>query len=345
MRRTLLFTVIAAFVVVVGIAAWGHRALYVDRIDSEEVTVHVVVADGATLRDVAATLIEAGLLDAEWKLRVVARLDGGARRLRAGEFDLPRGAAPSTLLRHLVEGPLRTRSVTFPEGWPATRVASVLADSLGIAHGVLDSLVAFPPESWAEELDLPQGATLEGYLFPETYRFVRGIDPRRALRTLIAGQQAVLVDSVRTRLAASGFTRHEWVTLASIVEAEVQVDDEFARVAAVYRNRLDRGWRLEADPTVAYALGKPGDELTYGDLEQESAYNTYRVKGLPPGPINNPGRQALLAVLWPEPDFDAMYFVADGAGGHRFARTWEEHRANVRLYRKWQREQGRRGSG
>lgn len=345
MRRALLIAGLVLVLAGLGTVTWLHRALYVDRIDDPDRTVHLVVPAGSTLRGVAAELVEAELIDAAWHLRAVGRLEGGARSLRAGEYDVPVGASPARVLHILVDGPLRTRAVTLPEGWPSSRVVAVLADSLGIGRAALDTLVTDPPAAWAARLDLPDSTSLEGYLFPETYRFARGVRPRTVIRTLLDAHEAVLVDSVRARLAASGFTRHEWVTLASIVEAEATIEDEFPRVAAVYRNRLDRGWRLEADPTVAYALGKSGDQLTYGDLERESAYNTYRVHGLPPGPINNPGRRALLAVLWPEPDFDAMYFVADGEGGHRFSRTWEEHRRAVRLYRQWQREQRRRGSG
>ena len=344
-RRALLLGAALGLLGAAAIVGWLYTGLYVDRIADPDDTVHVVVPEGAHLGDVARVLVDAELLDAPWKLRLVARFEGGARRLRAGEFDLPRGASPDRLLRALVEGRMRTRAVTLPEGWSAERTVAVLADSLSVDRAALDSLVASPPEEWAARLDLPEGASLEGYLFPETYRFTRGVKPRTVIRTLLDAHEAVFVDSVRVRLEESGFTRHEWVTLASIVEAEAQVEDEFTRVAAVYRNRLEKGWRLEADPTVAFALGKPGDELTYRDLETESAYNTYRVRGLPPGPINNPGRRALIAALWPEPDFDAMYFVADGEGGHRFSRTWEEHRRAVQLYRQWQREQRRRGSG
>ena len=284
------------------------------------------------------------MLDAPWTLRLAARLEGGARRIRAGEYDLPLGAAPVRVLHLLVDGPLRTRAVTLPEGWTARRVVAVVADSLEVDVSVLDSLVRTPSDRWVERLQLPAHATLEGYLFPETYRFTRGIAPERVIDTMVAAFEDVLVDSVRVRLEETGLSIHEWVTLASIVEAEATVDHEFAKVAAVYRNRLAQGWKLEADPTVAYALDKTGDRLTYADLRTESPYNTYRVYGLPPGPINNPGRAALLATLWPEPDFDAMYFVADGEGGHRFSRTWEEHRRAVQQYRAWQRRQ-RDGSG
>ena len=142
-------------------------------------------------------------------------------------------------------------------------------------------------------------------------------------------------------------TLHEVVTLASIVEAEAVLDHERPSIAAVYRNRIDKGWRLEADPTVAYALDKIGDRLTFRDLEVDSPYNTYRNSGLPPGPINSPGRASIQAVLWPEPGLEAMYFVADGEGGHRFSRTWEEHQRAVREYRAVQRERrgGRSGGG
>ena len=334
--------VLLVFLAVGGV--WGWKALYDDR-EGAVGTVPFVVHEGETLRETAERLTAAGLLDAPWTLRAVARIEGGARGVRSGEYDLPRNASPARLLHLLVEGPLRTRAVTLPEGWTASQVVATLADSLDIERAALDSLVRDPLPRWRQGLDLAEGVSLEGYLFPETYRFARGAAPTTVVGTLVEAFEAVVADSVEARLESSGFALHEWVTLASIVEAEVTVDDEFRRVAAVFLNRLEQGWRLEADPTVAYAVGKIGDRLTYGDLETESPYNTYRVHGLPPGPINSPGRQALLAVLWPEPDFDAMYFVADGAGGHRFSRTWEEHRRAVRQYRAWQRAQRDDGSG
>ena len=337
-------TVGVFLVALVVVAVWGWQALYVgDERDSG--TVHFVVHEGETLGRTAERLTEAGLLDAPWTLRTVARIEGGARGVRAGEYDLPRGASPARILHLLVDGPLRTRAVTLPEGWTAAQVVAALADSLAIEREALATLVEEPLPRWRQRLDLPHGASLEGYLFPETYRFARGVAPITVVETMVAAFEAVVVDSVAARLEIASLGLHEWVTLASIVEAEVTVDDEFGRVAAVFLNRLEKGWRLEADPTVAFAVGKIGERLTYGDLEVDSPYNTYRVHGLPPGPINNPGRQALLAVLWPEPDFDAMYFVADGEGGHRFSRTWEEHRRAVRRYRAWQRAQRDDGSG
>lgn len=324
-----------------GALLWLWRELHVDRIDPPTEYRRFTVSSGATLQRVSEELVAAGLCDRAWTLRVVARLDGRDRGVRAGEFDLPVGASPARLFRQLVEGPLITRAVTVPEGWIATRTVGVLADSLALDVEELRKLVEDPPSEWRARLALPDGHGLEGYLFPQTYRFARGLDGRRVIETLVATFERALDDSLRARIERHEFDLHGIVTLASIVEAEATRDDERSRVAAVYLNRLRKGWKLEADPTVAFAAGKVGERLLLRDLQVESPYNTYRNPGLPPGPINSPGLASIRAVLDPEPGFDAMYFVADGEGGHRFSRTWEEHRRAVELYRRWQREQNR----
>jgi len=143
----------------------------------------------------------------------------------------------------------------------------------------------------------------------------------------------VFDDSLLARTVESGMTPHEVLTLASIVEAEARVSDERPVIAAVYTNRLRRGMRLEADPTVAYAMGGYKGRLLYADLEIDSPYNTYRNKGLPPGPICSPGEASIRAALYPDPDTDALYFVARGDGSHIFTRTLREHQAAVRKVR------------
>lgn len=345
-RKVLLVVALVLGACLVLLTGWTWRALYADRVDSFTETVRFTVIPGSSLQQIATDLEREGLCDRTWAFRAVARLDGRERGVRAGEFELPVGASPARLFRLLVEGPQVTRAVTLPEGWSARRAASVLADSLGIAEPELVRLVEDPPADWRARLQIPEGHGLEGYLFPQTYRFTRGLDARAVLETLLATLERALDDTLRAQIEAHTFSLHEVLTLASIVEAEATRDDERGRVAAVYLNRLAKGWKLEADPTVAYAAGKVGERLLLRDLQIESPYNTYRVPGLPPGPINNPGLASIRAVLAPEPDFDAMYFVADGAGGHRFSKTWEEHRRAVELYRRWQREQSaRKGSG
>ncbi len=341
-RGGLLLFATAVVVVGIGLSLLElHMALYQDHFtEGEEEVVSVEIPHGASVRSAARLLHEAGLLDAPWKLRLVHRLHGGASTIQAGLYRIRRGSSPERLLHLLEEGRVALVRVTIPEGWTKDRTCGVLADSLHLDRQKLLELSRRPPVPWRKELDLPAGADLEGYLFPETYRFADGISEELALHTLLRHFLAVFDETMRADALREGLTVHEAVTLASIVEAETSLPEEKKKVAAVYLNRLRKGWKLEADPTVAFAVGKPGERLSYRDLQIDSPYNTYRVKGLPPGPINSPGREALDAVVHPQQDFDALYFVADGKGGHVFSRTWEEHRAAVRAYRAARRAHG-----
>lgn len=339
--RRLGLALLALLVVAAGPLAWLYDELYVDHVDASGSPVLVEVPAGASLREVSRRFAEAGVLSAAWKLRVVARLQGGSRQVKAGYYELRPGRSPASILEKLVAGEVSTIRVTIPEGWTVDRIATLIADSLDVSPEDFLELARTPPPRWRERLDLPAAAGLEGYLHPETYRFARGLDVSRVIDSMLEAFEAAVDDTMRARADEIGLTLHEVVTLASIVEAEARLPEERGKIAAVYHNRLAKGWRLEADPTVAYALGKSGEDLTYGDLEADSAYNTYRRAGLPPGPINNPGRESIRAALWPESGFAAMYFVADGEGGHVFSRTWEEHRAAVRRYRQSRRDRGR----
>lgn len=326
----------------VGALVWLHAALYRDTPSSASERVRI--APGTSLSEVARDLEQRGLIAGAWRLRAVARLEGGGSRIQAGEYDLPRGASPATILEVFVEGRQRLQRVTLVEGLRWESSARVLADSLDLEYDRLAELIVEPRPAWRQTLDLPDSVSLEGYLYPETYRFAVGTAATDVLGALVTSFGDHFDSAMRQRTRELGWSVHEVVTLASIVEAEAVFDAERPRVAAVYLNRLDRGWRLEADPTVAYALGKEGKRLLFRDLEVDSAYNTYRYPGLPPGPINSPGLASLRAVLWPEPEFEAMYFVADGRGGHVFSRTWQEHREAVERYRR-QRREAERGGG
>jgi UPF0755 protein len=306
-----------------------------------------VVEEGSTFRRVASDLEEEGLIRSSRVFGVWARVKGQDRTIRSGEYELHRGVSAAATLEALVSGSILTRAVTLPEGLTRTQTLEALTRGLELDAAELDSLTRRPAPELRARLGLEEGVTLEGYLFPETYRFAKGVSGRSVVETLVRTFEAAVDDSMLTRAGELGLSLHEVVTLASIVEAEAVLDHERPEIAAVYTNRIRKGWKLEADPTVAYALDKIGDRLTYRDLEVDSPYNTYRNAGLPPGPINSPGRASLRATLWPDPDSEAMYFVADGDGGHRFSRTWEEHQAAVRQYRAIQRERrgGRSGGG
>jgi len=290
---------------------------------------HVIeVPTGMSLRAVALRLAEEGVLDQPWRLRLAARLSPG-RSVKAGRYELVEHTPAATLLRILDEGTVIPVALTIPEGWRTAQIATAAAEPLGLSTEQLGTLCSTPPASWIERYRIPEGATLEGYLLPDTYHFAHGVEASVVLETMLRANAAIL----DTLSLPEGFSRHQLLTLASIVEAEARRGDERAKIAAVYHNRLRKGWKLEADPTVAFALGKQGERLTFRDLEVDSAYNTYRNRGLPPGPINCPGADSIRAAARPEPGFEAMYFVADGEGGHVFSRTWSEHSEAVRAYR------------
>jgi peptidoglycan lytic transglycosylase G len=292
----------------------------------------VEIPSGASLRATARLLHDEGILEQTWRLRLAARLSP-RNSVKAGRYELRVGTPAMRLLRQLDRGQIVPTVLTVPEGWRVQQIAQAAAESLGFDPERFLELAQRPPASWVERFALPEDLSLEGYLLPDTYHFAHGLPPEQVIETMLRACSAVL-DSLTL---PEGFTRHQLLTLASIVEAEAIRDDERAKIAAVYHNRLVQGWKLEADPTVAYALNKQGERLSFRDLEVDSEYNTYRRRGLPPGPINCPGRNSIVASAHPLADFDAMYFVADGEGGHVFSRTWAEHSAAVRAYRARQR--------
>ncbi|TBH20568.1 endolytic transglycosylase MltG [Thermus thermamylovorans] len=257
----------------------------------------VRIPRGATGAEAARLLEEAGLLRSAYLFTVYLRFSGQARRLVPGVYRL-RGEGAFRLARALTGGqrPL-TLTLTFPEGERAVdyaqRLSQVGLDGEGFLRLVRNPASLRPP--------YVEGDTLEGYLFPATYTFDLLAEPEEVVRAMLRRFEQELTPPVRRLLEERGLSVHAWVTLASIVQAETGDPWEMARVAGVFLNRLERGMPLQADPTVAYALGKRLPELsrTAGDFAVDSPYNTYRYGGLPPGPIGNPGQEALLAVLNP----------------------------------------------
>jgi len=317
-----------------------HGLLYEEREEGGGATHRIEIPSGTSVRGAATRMAEAGLLDAPWKLRAVYWLQGARRTIKAGTYEIRTGQSPAALLAILESGRVASVELTIPEGLSFEASCKLLADSLALNEDSLLALCERPSAEWSRELNLPAGATLEGYLYPETYRFDLGVSAPEVLQTMIRGFLRVFDEPLRAATDSIGFSVHQVVTLASIVEAETGVPSERAKVSAVYHNRLAKHWKLEADPTVSYATGIPGEKLSTKDLKFDSPYNTYRYFGLPPGPIDSPGKAALLAAVHPEKGFEEMYFVADGKGGHVFSRTWQEHRAAVRAYRSARRDGG-----
>ncbi len=308
--------VVLVLVVCAGAAGWwGYRAFEQPGPSNE--TVLVVIPAGVGVAGIAQRLQQAGVIERRFIFEVGARLLH-RRSLRAGEYEIPAHASARAIAGLLASGKTYVRQLTVPEGLTTAEALEIVGTA----------------EALSGQVTRPPG---EGELLPETYNYSYG-DKRDAVVARMAdAMRRTLADVWEKRAPNLPFaTPREALILASIVEKETGVAAERARVAGVFINRLRLGMRLESDPTVVYALTRGGEPLgrllLRKDLEFDDPYNTYRYAGLPPGPIANPGRAALAAVLSPMAT-DELYFVADGQGGHRFARTYAEHLKNVARYR------------
>ncbi len=284
----------------------------------------VIVAKGSGVRTVARQLQTTGVISNRTLFVAGARYLGLDKRFRAGEFAFAPGMSIREAARHLVSGDMVVRRLTVPEGLLSADIVKIV----DVADGLTGAAGAPPPD---------------GTLLPETYFYSYGDDRSAVIRRMETAMRKALDEIWQERSPDIAIrTPEEALVLASIIERETGVDAERARISAVFHNRLRRGMRLQSDPTVAYAvtsgrqlLDRP---LTSADLKFDSPYNTYENGGLPPGPIANPGRAAIEAAVKPLRT-NEYYFVADGTGGHAFARTLSEHNRNVARWRRLQRQQ------
>ncbi len=296
--------------------------------------VEVRVPEGAAALEVAEILASEALIFHPRIFEAYARLRGEGRELKAGRYEIPRGASYRYLLKVLRTGAVVTTPLTIPEGLRVPEVAGRLAAYVGDSTETVLAYLTDPKR--VSELGVP-GPTLEGYLFPETYRFADGVGLSIIVQAMVGRYRGFWGDEERAQAAALGFDEREIVTLASIVEKEVRWGEERPVVAGVYWNRLQMDMLLQADPTVQYALGEPRARLLYRDIDAvaDHPYNTYTQPGLPPGPIASPGAASLRAALQPA-DHDYIFFVARNDGSHEFSRTLREHnnaRNRIRLGR------------
>ncbi len=308
--------------------------------DSTDVvfTVH----QGETASQIATRLEAEGLISNAEAFRFLARLRGLDQSLEAGDYRLRKTMRMVDVLATLQRATAAQNRLTVLEGWRALE----LADELEFRHLAArdDLLTLVASSSWSQSLlaGRPAGATLEGYLFPDTYALSKDTTARVLVSKMLDNFATRVLPVWNSRQAETNLSLHEVVTLASVVEREAQVPEERPVIASVYLNRLRQGMLLQADPTVQYALvrgtARPVDgywkkSLTLADLQTDSPYNTYQHAGLPPGPICSPGLASIQAVLQPA-QTEYLYFVAKGDGSHVFAKTLEEHNQNVRKYQK-----------
>ncbi|RMC69380.1 endolytic transglycosylase MltG [Sinorhizobium meliloti] len=290
-----------------------------------EANKNFIVRSGAGISEIASNLERNEIITDSRVFRFVSEAYLSNDTLKAGEYEIKAHASMQEIMELLKSGKSILYSVSLPEGLTVKQMFHRLADDPVLVG------------------DLPAELPPEGSLKPDTYKFTRGTDRNEIVKQMTAAQKALVQQIWEKRdpdLPVS--TIEEFVTLASIVEKETGRADERPRVASVFINRLEKGMRLQSDPTIIYGIfggdGKPADRaILRSDLDKQTPYNTYLIKGLPPTPIANPGRAALEAVANPSRTPE-LYFVADGTGGHVFAETLDEHNANVRRWRKLEAE-------
>ena len=300
----------------------------------------VVIQKGMTVLQIGELLRREGVIRSPRLLVLFSLFDGTSRRLKAGIHRFPDNASTWDVLKKLAFSRDEFRNVTLPEGMTLARTLRLLAAELDLDHDRMRRLASDP--GYCRGLGVAAD-NLEGYLFPETYRIPLVMDEAQVIRMLVRHFFAVFDPEMTERARHIGLSAHEVVTLASIIEGEALLDRERATISAVYHNRLRRGMYLQADPTVQYALEDGPRRLFYKDYRIDSPYNTYRHRGLPPGPVMNPGAASLRAALHPA-DVQYLYFVARGDGSHVFSRTAREHEEAKRKTR-LARRRGWRRSG
>ena len=278
-----------------------------------------MVEPGQSAAQIGETLAQNGILSNGRLFALMAQLTGQRGRLKAGEYAFPKGATMADVIALIASGKAVTYKISVPEGF----TSQMAVDRVNANEVLTGDPAAVPPE---------------GSILPDTYVFRRGMTRQKLVADMQAAQKKLLDELWAERKPVAVIaTPQQAVTLASIVEKETAQADERPVIASVFINRLEKGMRLQSDPTIIYGIvggkGKLDRALTRTDIETTTPYNTYRINGLPPGPIANPGRAALEAVLNPEPT-DKLYFVADGSGGHAFAATLDEHNRNVKNWRK-----------
>lgn len=281
------------------------------------------------LFEVAGTLERAGVIRSPLGFVLLAALRGSARNLKAGEYEIPQNANTLLILSLLEEGRVKKHQVRFSEGGTVQELARLLeAEGLAKVEEV-KGLAGYP--SFLRSLGI-EAESLEGYLFPDTYHFIKGMTTEEMLARMVLRLREQLTPDILARAEARGLTLHQLLTLASIIEMEAVVPQEQPLISAVFWNRLRRAMPLQADPTVQYAVGKDRRALSRADLQVNSPFNTYRFPGLPPAPIASPGKAAILAAIEPA-KAPYLYFVSTGGDRHHFSVTLEEHNSAVARYR------------
>jgi len=322
MKKGLFFGIFLVFIGIISIGFYyGSKIFLPLRSSHAGERVAIKIRNGLSVKAIADTLEKNGIISSARDFIFTTKLFGKISQLKAGKYELPRGLSPYQAMKTIVAGKISSARVVIPEGATSYQIASLLSRQVEIDSTRFIALVN--DHNFIVSLGLETNS-LEGYLFPNTYYFYWGISPEAVIKKMVQEFHRNFTDSLRQAAIDKGWSVHQILTLASIIEGEAMIDSERAIISAVYHNRLKKGILLQADPTIQYIIPDGPRRLLNRDLAIDSPYNTYKYAGLPPGPVNNPGLRSIIAAIFPA-DVDYLYFVARGDGSHIFSRTWREH--------------------
>ncbi|MDD2464511.1 MAG: endolytic transglycosylase MltG [Desulfobulbus sp.] len=328
MRRFLLILLSCVVLCTAGLGLWYHSYLTTPAPGQGEIV--ITIPQGMGVHGIGKLLASEGLLKNDIRYLCLVYLSGNTARLKAGEYSITRGLTPPAVLQLLVDGRTLRHRLTIPEGMDVEQVAQLFSRDGWIKNERFLHLTR--DAAFISRLGV-EAPSLEGYLFPETYTLVRNeADEQSVLKLMVARFQQVW-EELAVPEAVNGLNRHQLVILASIVERETGAAEERPLIARVFLNRLKRKMRLQSDPTVIYGLLDFNGNITKADLKRETPYNTYVIPALPVGPICNPGRAALEAVVHPA-ESNALYFVSRNDGTHVFSTNLADHNRAVRQYQR-----------
>ena len=301
----------------------------------------VRIKHGTTLSNISDNLNKKGIITNKWVFEFLTKIKGLDKSMQAGTFKVSKVKTNMAVINNIVFGSPNRKKITLLEGWNMRQVANHLSKELDFNYSKILNL--FTDANLIQSLKLNSNS-LEGYLFPETYYFFEGVDEISVIKRLIKEHKQFWNDENISKADSMGFTPFEITTLASIIEGEAIYDSERPIISAVYHNRLKIGMKLQADPTVQYIIDDGPRRLLNKDLRIKSPYNTYMYPGLPPGPINSPGEQSMLAALNPQVN-DYLYFVAKGDGYHTFSKNEKGHERAKRAFQRVRKKVKRKRTG
>ena len=288
----------------------------------------VVVEKGQSFNATLDSLEKAGVIKNPLKLKLFARIKGYDKKIHAGEYALSSVMPPALILDTMLRGKVYLHRITVPEGFNMQRVASVISEA---GFGTVETFMKIATDpSFLQEKGIHAG-TLEGYLYPDTYYFPKDESCENIISAMVEKFQSVFTPEWEKRAKELGLSIHEIITLASIIEKETASQDERLVISSVFHNRLKKGMRLETDPTVIYGIKNFNGNITRKDLSETTLYNTYKITGLPPGPIAGPGYESIKAALYPA-ETDYLFFVSKNDGSHIFSADFKEHNRAVKKY-------------